>query len=103
MKKLILSFFILVFIGIGFHQYKFSVISLSKVPKLLSRMRAKEFCTCYFLLEKGEDYCLKFVLKGYPQFDFALDKVAQKVTFSNPIASTTAQVVEKQYGCRLLD
>lgn len=103
MKKFLIIFITFVFVAIGFHQYKFSVIPLSKVPKLLSRMRAKEFCTCYFLLGKGEDYCLKSVLKGYPQFGFKLDKNAQIVTFENPIASTSAQVVEKRFGCRLLD
>lgn len=103
MKKLLIISFVLLITLISFHEYKFSVIPLSKVPKLLSRMRAKEFCTCYFLLEKGEEYCLKSVLKGYPQFKFLLDKNFRKVTFENPIASTTAQVVEKRYGCRLLD
>lgn len=103
MKKLLAIGFITLLLLVGLHEYKFSVIPLKKVPKLLSRMRAKEFCTCYFLLEKGEDYCLKFVLKGYPQFDFELDKEKRKVTFKNPIAETTAQVVEKRYGCRLLN
>ena len=103
MKKIFIASFVFLFLLIGFHEYKFSVIALSKVPKLLSRMRAKEFCTCFFLLEKGEDYCLKAVLKGYPQFKFNLDKNARKVTFENPVASTTAQVVEKRYGCRLLN
>lgn len=102
MKKL-LFIFPLLFIGlIAIHQYKFSVIPLWKVPKLLSSMRAKEFCTCYFLIQKGEDYCLESVLKGYPKFKYLMDNTDQTVTFENPFARSRAKVVSKRLGCQLI-
>lgn len=87
--------------AIGFHQLKFSEIPVWKVPKLLSAMRAKEFCSCHFVLNFKRDYCLKKVVKGYPIFDFELDPVKKIVRFENPFAASQARLGSLKTGCSL--
>lgn len=99
-RKLILIFSLFIFIG-AIHQVKFSITPLKDIPSMLSTMRAKEFCSCYFMLGKGEDYCLKSVLKGYPKFDFILNDEKKIVTFRNPVAEASSQVLDHKFGCIL--
>ena len=67
----------------------------------MASMRAKEFCSCYFMLGFEKDYCLKQVKKGYPIFDFNLDEKKQIVNFKNPLASSSAEVRSARLGCAL--
>jgi hypothetical protein len=99
-KKFMASIGALVFMG-AFHQIKFSRIHIKDVPMLMSSMRAKEFCSCYFILGKDQSYCLDSVKKGYPLFDYQIDDVNQLVTFTNPVASASAGVTNFKYGCEL--
>lgn len=92
--------FLFVFLG-ALHQMIFSRVPLREVPLLMSSMRAKEFCSCYFILSKGKEYCLDSVKKGYPLFQYEIDDINQKVTFSNLFAKSSAQVLEPKYGCNL--
>jgi len=99
-KKVILFLSVLIFGG-AFHQIKFSRIHIKDVPMLMSSMRAKEFCSCYFILGKDQNYCLESVKKGYPLFDYQIDDANQLVTFTNPVASASAKVTNFKYGCEL--
>ena len=92
--------FLIVFIG-AVHQIIFSRVPLREVPILMSSMRAKEFCSCYFILNKGKDYCLNSVKKGYPLFEYKVDDKNQRITFTNFFAESSAQVIDKKYGCNL--
>lgn len=62
-------------------------------------MRAKEFCSCYFLLSNSKPYCLEKVAKGYSLFDYKINK--DSITFSNPVATSTAFMRSKKLGCTL--
>lgn len=100
-RKFIFVASLFIFFGAA-HQMIFSRIPLKDVPQLLSTMRAKEFCSCYFMLHKGKDYCLDFVKKGYPVFDFSISEEEKMVTFSNPLGSASAKVIEQKFGCTLI-
>lgn len=94
--------FALLFILLGAsHQIMFSKTHIKEVPMLMATMRAKEFCSCYFILKKGKDYCIESVKKGYPLFDYFIDDKKNIVTFKNPIAEASAFVTEVKYGCSL--
>jgi hypothetical protein len=95
--KAFLLFFVILF-ALGY-QYIFSVTPLYEVPKLLSNMRAKEFCSCYFLLKNSKDYCLEKVKKSYPLFGVKINE--SSVEFKNPISSSRAYLRSKQLGCTL--
>lgn len=99
-RKRMVILFIFIFLG-AFYQVRFSRIHISEVPLLLTTMRAKEFCSCYFMLEKGKDYCLESIKKGYPLFNYTIDEVNKRVIFKNPMAEATAEVVEGRYGCSI--
>lgn len=96
--KIVISVFIL---GIILHQWIFPVTSINEIPILLNATRAKEFCTCYFLLQKGEKYCLNRVDYGYPNSEYKVDHKHKKVSFSSFGATRTAQVKDFKYGCLL--
>jgi hypothetical protein len=82
------------------HQLNFSRTPLYEIPKLLSASRAKEYCTCYFIFKKEDKHCLEKVLKDYPLFKYKLEE--NRVTFSNPIATSTAYVRKnRRLGCIL--
>ncbi len=84
------------------HQYMFSEIPVWKIPKLMSSMRAKEFCTCRFMLLYPTDFCLERVKKGYPLFSYEVDEKNKEVLFSNYFASARAKAHEDaRYGCSL--
>lgn len=99
-RKLIFIFSFFILIG-AIHQIVFSVTPVKDIPQMLASMRAKEFCSCYYLLGKGKDYCLKSVLKGYPKFDFSISENDKKVTFKNPLGEASAHVISEQLGCTL--
>lgn len=98
-NKFFLTFtFFLILVG-ALHQIVFSRIHVKDVPLLMSRMRAKEFCSCYFLLHKGKNYCLNSVKKGYPLFDYRIEEEKKEIVFKNPLAKASAHVVDEKYGC----
>lgn len=99
-KLLLTIFFVFICLGAA-HQIMFSRIHIKEVPTLLSTMRAKEFCSCYFMLGKGKEYCLNAVKKGYPLFEVNINEENKIVTFINPLMKVSAQVVEDRYGCSL--
>lgn len=100
-KKTLTALFLFIFLGAA-HQMIFSITPLKEVPKLLSTVRAKEFCSCYFMLEKGKDYCLSNVKKGYPLFDYEIDEEKKSIEFKSPFASSKAIVLDQKYGCQLI-
>jgi hypothetical protein len=92
--------FVLVLFGAA-HQIIFSKTHIKEVPMLMATMRAKEFCSCYFILNKGKEYCLNSIKKGYPLFDYEIDEQKKVATFKNPMAEASAYVTEMRYGCSL--
>lgn len=100
-NKLFLSaVFLFIILGAA-HQIIFSRTHIKDVPMLMATMRAKEFCSCYFILKQEKDYCIDSVKKGYPLFDYKIDEDKKRVTFKNPIASASAFVIEMKYGCSI--
>ena len=84
------------------HQYMFSEIPVWKIPKLMSSMRAKDFCTCRFMLSYSTAFCLERVKKGYPLFSYEVDEERKEVRFSNYLADSKAKAHENtRYGCSL--
>lgn len=79
----------------------FTRISLWEIPTMLNATRAKEFCSCFFILKKGKDYCLDSVLHGYPMGGFMLDEKNKAVRFDLLWNSRLAIVRQDRYGCQL--
>lgn len=99
-KFFLIALLFLIILGAA-HQMIFSKTHIKEVPMLMATMRAKEFCSCYFILGKGKEYCINSIKKGYPLFDYKIDEDKNSVVFKNPIAQATAFVTEPKYGCSL--
>lgn len=104
MKKIIISFSLL--IGLSsfaiLHLTTFSETAMWEIPSLLNASRAKEFCSCYFLLGKGHDYCLKRVNHGYPMLGYEVSDKQKMVRFDFLWSSRSAIVARpERLGCQL--
>ncbi|MGK0366935.1 MAG: hypothetical protein ACI9QD_000066 [Thermoproteota archaeon] len=103
MKKIIvIGFFIGFVLAVIGHQQKFSITPVWQIPNILTAMRAKEFCSCYFLLKNKKAYCLAKVKKGYPAFGHNVDDKNKSVSFTILYATTTSEVKNPRLGCKLL-
>lgn len=103
MKKLISVFFLgTLSIFTGLNLTTFSETPLWEVPSLLNASRAKEFCSCYFLLQKGHDYCLDRVNNGYPMLGYEVNDQQKLVRFDFLWSSRSAKVESPaRLGCKL--
>jgi hypothetical protein len=104
MKKIIISLTLI--IGLSsfgvLHLTTFSETAMWEIPSLLNASRAKEFCSCYFLLGKGHDYCLKRVKHGYPMLGHEVDEEQKMVRFDFLWNSRSATVAKNErLGCKL--
>ena len=99
-KKVFLLFTAFLLIA---HQFYFSHISLVEFPNLLTAVRAKNYCSCYFVSQLNGDVCYEKVKKAYPAGSFKLDKDLKMVTFSFLWGSSTAKFVSDRYGCELTE
>lgn len=79
----------------------FTKISLWEIPSLLNASRAKEFCSCYFMLKKGKEYCWQRVQHGYPVMGYMIDETNRAVRFDLLWNSRLAMVRDEKFGCEL--
>lgn len=103
-KSTLIMMIIALSVGIGLKVTKFSQVSISEIPSFLNSMRAKEFCSCYFLLEKPKNYCLDLIGKGYPisESNIKIDRDSNQVEFTlYGIGLRKAKVISKRLGCRI--
>lgn len=101
MKKVIALLLLITSFGV-LHLTTFSETPMWEVPSLLNASRAKEFCSCYFLLGKGHDYCLKRVHHGYPMLGYHVDDQLKTVRFDFLWNSRSATVAKNErLGCKL--
>ena len=79
----------------------FSRISVWEIPALINGLRAKEFCTCYFIMQKGKDYCLEAVNYGYPMMGYEINEKNRAVRFDFLWNSRLAMNDSERFGCQL--
>jgi CubicO group peptidase (beta-lactamase class C family) len=65
---------------------------------LIARVRAKDFCSCYFVQGQTVDFCKELVLNGYPLIHMKIDESARSVTFGI-LPARSAHYVSQQFGC----
>ncbi len=72
-----------------------------RIPQTVSAFYAKEFCSCYFVLERDEDFCHQEHAASVPQIGFSLDKENQIVS-SGLIIKSRAKFTGTRFGCLIL-
>lgn len=72
-------------------------------PRIISAFYAKEFCSCYFVVGRDEEFCHNYARQWVPISSFALDQQAKTVTVSGLGHSTTVIYTSEQFGCAYRD
>jgi hypothetical protein len=102
MTKLKAALLAFVILFVGFSSWFFSETPPWELTRVLTAMRAKEYCTCHFLLKKDHDYCLTKISKGYPFIgEQEISEEKRFVRFAALGYSNTATYVNSRLGCLL--
>jgi len=73
---------------------------LLNYPKLVATLRAKDFCSCYFVVGQTKEFCKEQVKHGLPLFRMKIDEANKSVSFGlTPPVS--AHVVSDRLGCAI--
>lgn len=75
--------------------------NLKAFPYIISSFYSKEFCSCYFVVRKDEEFCHHYARQWVPISDFRLDLEEKKVTVSGLGKTNTAYFRDKNLGCVL--
>ncbi|MBU43208.1 MAG: hypothetical protein CMN76_08325 [Spirochaetaceae bacterium] len=74
---------------------------LRSFPHIISSFYSKEFCSCYFVVERSEPFCHNYARQYVPISDFKLNKEEKSVTVTGLGITTTSVFVDARYGCRI--
>jgi hypothetical protein len=70
--------------------------------ELLTAYRAKELCSCLFVMEQSEEYCRAYTVAAPNLATFKIDPVAKEVSTSAVLLwGQRARWVSAHDGCRL--
>ena len=94
MNKSPIVFFIAVtaLLFVAINRVYFSHVAIWEIPSLINGVRAKEFCTCYYIMGKGEDYCIEAVNHGYPMMAYEINEKNKAVRFDFLWSSRLAMI-----------
>ncbi|MDF3819484.1 hypothetical protein P3G55_06215 [Leptospira sp. 96542] len=98
MKKKILSVLALLFL-ILLIWIQWNWKHLSSFPSIISSFYAKEFCSCYFVMELSEEQCHNFARQWVPTSEFQLNKEEKSVTVRGLGRTNTAIYLSETNGC----
>lgn len=74
---------------------------ISTFPEIISAWYAKEFCSCYYVLEKDENFCHNLVRQWVSISDFRLLEKEKRIIVSGLGRTNSAKYISKKFGCRL--
>lgn len=72
-------------------------------PGILSAYYAKEFCSCYYIVKKDDDFCHNVARQYIPISQFSHDREAKIVSVIGLGRSTSVRFVNDGYGCRYIE
>ena len=72
--------------------------------RLVTAFAAKEMCSCSFVMNRDEDFCLLYVKQSVPVAKLTVDRVNKKVIASQGLLwNGNAHLVDERFGCVLDD
>lgn len=72
--------------------------------KLLTRYRAKELCSCLFVMEMDEAFCDRWTTQPPDVATYTIDRKRREVrTQAMMYFAARARFVDAHFGCRLVD
>ncbi|MDA8793296.1 hypothetical protein N9N67_08620 [Bacteriovoracaceae bacterium] len=98
--KIFSALLILLMVSAGIiHTYFFSETKFWEIPQLTTNLRAKEFCSCYFVMKRSEEYCLDQVKHFLPHGKHKIYEDQKKVTFKFIKSQTSSSFRNENIGC----
>lgn len=98
-KKFLMAIFILFILGAIFVAFNFR--DFHRFPKIISRWYAKEFCSCYFVMERSEDFCRERVRQWIPIQSYSIDQKNKLISATGLWNTAHALYEGDRLGCRL--
>lgn len=72
-----------------------------KAPKILFALRAKEYCSCFFVENLSDERCRNSVKMGFPILDITVD-IDNRTVDAGIIIKRRAIFVNDKLGCKLI-
>ena len=98
-KTLLLSLSVIlaIFLFWVFSNYR----SLTKMPALFAAKYVKEYCSCYYILKKEENFCRDYPEIPLPIQGVFLDKDKKEISAKVLGTLAIARYIEGQAGCTI--
>jgi hypothetical protein len=80
----------------------FLAIFLTGVPKKSFSFYAKEYCSCYYVLERDTKFCHSVQQASVPRINFHHD-YKNKIISVGLFTKSYAQFISNRYGCQLIE
>ncbi len=74
---------------------------IESFPKIISAYYAKEFCSCYYVMEQDIEYCHNYTRQYVPISAFQLKQKEKRVIVSGLGHRTSALFTGSRHGCVL--
>ncbi|WCL49141.1 hypothetical protein [Leptospira sp. GIMC2001] len=75
--------------------------NLRAFPSIISSFYSKEFCSCYYVVERDEDFCHNYARQWVPISDFKIDEENKRIIVSGLGRTNSAKFTGSKYGCVL--
>ncbi len=70
-------------------------------PDILSSFTAKEYCTCRYVIGRGDEACREYTEYFIPIGELRFDDEAKTVEVDALFRTNSARYLSERYGCRL--
>lgn len=98
MKRIII-YIVGIIVGISLLWIVANWSHIKAFPSIISAFYSKEFCSCYFVMERSEEICHNYARQYVPISDFSLDQENRTVTVKGLGRITTVQYQGERTGC----
>jgi len=93
---LILFFGCVIFVAFNFKHF-------NRFPRIISHWYAKEFCSCFYVMEQPENFCAERTRQWLPIQELKIDAQKKEIWVRGTWTTATARFEGPRYGCRLVD
>jgi hypothetical protein len=84
--------------------YKVFITSPKQTLNLITSIKSKDYCSCYFAQNLGSEYCGKWARKDLPDFlvDLEVNQEAKEIIASSVFNQKKARFLGPTDGCQLV-
>lgn len=79
------------------------VLSACGLPRLTTAYFAKEVCSCSFVSQQDEEFCVNYGQPSLSMSSYQIDREAQLVRARKWLAKSEARYISPRHGCELIE